>query len=319
MKAYTREMAVAVTIAVLMVILAWSTHGYFSRENLTDLFLDNMPVMIIALGMTLIILTGQIDISVGSVFAVCSVIMGVLARQGHAVTLRILAVCVIGAACGALNGALVAYLRIPSIVVTLATMVALRDGLRWQTQGSWVGDLPDRFQWLGMTQAGYTIAAISLVGALVVAAAGALRYLHAGRAVFATGSNEAAARIVGIRTERVIFSVFTITGALTGLAAIMNSVRFHQIPSNSGLGLELKVIAAVAVGGATITGGSGTILGTVLGVVLLGSIGSALTFLGVSAYWENAIQGGVILSAVTINLFGSYRRKNEIPIEALPR
>jgi rhamnose transport system permease protein len=319
MKAYTREMAVAVTIAVLMAILAWSTHGYFSRENLTDLFLDNMPVMIIALGMTLIILTGQIDISVGSVFAVCSVIMGLLARQGHGVTLRTLTVCLVGAACGALNGALVAYLRIPSIVVTLATMVALRDGLRWQTQGSWVGDLPDRFQWLGLTQSSYTIAAISLVGALVVAAAAALRYLYAGRAVFATGSNEAAARIVGIRTERVIFSVFTITGALTGLAAIMNSVRFHQIPSNSGLGLELKVIAAVAVGGATITGGSGTILGTVLGVVLLGSIGSALTFLGVSAYWENAIQGGIILSAVTINLFGSYRRKNEIYIEALPR
>jgi rhamnose transport system permease protein len=117
----------------------------------------------------------------------------------------------------------------------------------------------------------------------------------------------------------VIFSVFTITGALTGLAAMMNSVRFHQIPSNSGLGLELRVIAAVSVGGAVITGGSGTILGTVLGVVLLGSIGSALTFLGVSAYWENAIQGGIILSAVTINVLGSYRRRNAIPIDALTR
>jgi ribose/xylose/arabinose/galactoside ABC-type transport system permease subunit len=319
MKAYTREMAVAATIAVLMAVLAWSTHGYFSRENLTDLFLDNMPVMIIALGMTLIILTGQIDISVGSVFAVCSVTMGVLARQGHGVTARGVAVCLAGAACGAINGALVAYLRVPSIVVTLATMVALRDGLRWQTQGSWIGDLPERFQWLGLTQAGYTIFALAVVAVLIIAAAAGLHYLHAGRAVFATGSNEAAARIVGIRTDRVIFSVFTITGALTGLAAMMNSVRFHQIPSNSGLGLELRVIAAVSVGGAVITGGSGTILGTALGVVLLGSIGSALTFLGVSAYWENAIQGGIILSAVTINVLGSYRRRNAIPIDALTR
>jgi rhamnose transport system permease protein len=198
-------------------------------------------------------------------------------------------------------------------------MVALRDGLRWQTQGSWIGDLPERFQWLGMTQAGYTIFAIALLTLLILAAAAGLHYLHAGRAVFATGSNEAAARIVGIRTDRVIFAVFIITGALTGLAAMMNSVRFHQIPSNSGLGLELKVIAAVSVGGAVITGGSGTIMGTVLGVVLLGSIGSALTFLGVSAYWENAIQGGIILSAVTINVLGSYLRKNANPIDALPR
>ena len=318
MKAYTREIAVAATIAVLMAILAFGTHGYFSRENLTDLFLDNMPAMIIAIGMTLIILTGQIDIYVGSVFAVCSVALGMLARQGLGGIAGGLAVCLAGAACGALNGALVAYVRVPSIVVTLATMVAFRDALRWQTQGSWVGDLPEGFQWFGLTQTGYTMVAIALVGLLVAGAAAGLRFLRPGRAVYATGSNEAAARIIGIGTERVTFSVFTITGALTGLAAMMNSVRFHQIPSNSGLGLEMTVIAAVAVGGAAITGGSGTILGTALGVVLLGSIGSALTFLGVSAYWEKAIQGGIILCAVTINVLSSHRRKNEIPSTALP-
>lgn len=317
MKAYTRELGVAATIVILMSLLTWSTHGYFSRENLSDLFLDNMPVMIIALGMTLVILTGQIDISVGSVFAVCSVAMGIAARHGFSVTGRGLAVCLIGAMCGALNGILVAYLRIPSIVVTLATMVALRDGLRWWTQGSWVGDLPDNFQWLGMTQAGYTIVVFALVCLLVVGVAAALHYLRAGRAIFATGSNEAAASIVGIKTKRVILAVFTITGTLTGFAAMMNSVRFHQIPSNSGLGLEMQVIAAVAVGGAAITGGSGTIIGTVLGVVLLGCISSALTFLGVSAYWEKAIQGGIILCAVTIHLFGNYRKKNAIRVDAL--
>ncbi|HEV2273935.1 MAG TPA: ABC transporter permease [Acidobacteriaceae bacterium] len=317
MKAYTREMAVGATILVLMAILAFGTHGYFTRENLTDLFLDNMPVMFIAVGMTLVILTGQIDISVGSVFAICSVTLGLLARHGLGGTAGALAACLAGAACGALNGALVAYVRVPSIVVTLATMVAFRDGLRWQTQGSWVGDLPPDFQWLSLTQTGYTIAAIGLVALVVAGAAAGLRYLRAGRAVYATGSNEAAARIAGISTERVVFSVFLLTGALAGLAATMNSVRFHQIPSNSGLGLEMTVIAAVAVGGAAITGGSGTILGTALGVVLLGSISSALTFLGVSAYWEKAIQGAIILSAVTINVLGSHRSKNEIPSNAL--
>ncbi len=113
--------------------------------------------------------------------------------------------------------------------------------------------------------------------------------------------------MVGIRTERVVFSVFAVTGALTGLAAALNSVRYHQIPSNAGLGLEMKVIAAVVVGGAAITGGSGTVAGTVLGVILLGSIGTGLTFLGVSAYWEKAIQGAIILAAIAIHLAGRNR------------
>jgi rhamnose transport system permease protein len=179
-----------------------------------------------------------------------------------------------------------------------------------------VGNLPARFQWLGLTQTAYTVLTFMLVAGLIFLAAWGLRYLAIGRAVYATGSNEQAARMVGINTNLVVFAVFTLTGALTGLAAILNSVRFNQIPSNSGLGLEMKVIAAVAVGGAAITGGAGTILGTVLGVVLLGSIGTALTFLGVSAYWEKAIQGGIILSAIAINALGS-QRERDASIKAL--
>jgi rhamnose transport system permease protein len=307
LQSHRREVAVAITILLLMLVLAIFANDYFSRANLADVFLANMPVMIIALGMTLIILTGQIDISVGSIFAVCSVITGLCARAGLPPAAGLLTACIAGAVCGAINGSLVAYLRVPSIVVTLATMVVLRDTLRWQTQGSWIGDLPANFQWLGWTQQTFTTVTFALVALLILLFALGLRFLRAGRIVFATGSNEAAARIAGIPTERVLLSVFTLTGALAGLAAMLNSVRFNQIPSNSGLGLELKVIAAVAVGGAAITGGSGTILGTVLGVVLLGSIGTALTFLNVSAYWEKAIQGGIILGAIAINLLGHYR------------
>ena len=222
----------------------------------------------------------------------------------------LLLACVAGAACGAINGALSAYVRIPSIVVTLATMVALRDGLRWGTQGAWIGNLPPSFQRFGFGQSAYMSAVLALTVLFTVATALGLRYLRAGRAVFATGSNEAAARQIGINTNRVIFAVFTLTGALTGLAATLNAVRFNQVPSNSGIGLEMKVIAAVAVGGAAITGGSATILGTVLGVILLGTVGPALTFLGVSAYWEKALQGGIILLAVSANVLGSYRRRH---------
>jgi rhamnose transport system permease protein len=119
--------------------------------------------------------------------------------------------------------------------------------------------------------------------------------------VYATGSNPTAARLAGIDPSRVTFWVFAVAGALTGCAALLNAVRFNQIPSNSGLGLEMKVIAAVVVGGAAITGGRGTIFGTLLGVVLLGAIGPALTFLGINAYWEKAIQGAIILASVSID------------------
>ncbi len=306
-KQHKREIAIAIANVLLLLLLATTTHGFFRLDNLADLFLANMPVMLIALGMTLIILTGEIDISVGAVFALCSVAAGLAARGGAPSFVFLLAAVAAGTACGALNGVLGAYLRIPSIVVTLATGVVLRDGLRWGTEGAWVGNLPAGFQRFGLQQGTYTLLILALTVALTAACALALRFLRAGRAVFATGSDRAAALQLGINTNLVVFSVFALTGALCGLAATLNAVRFNQIPSNSGIGLEMKVIAAVAVGGAAVTGGSATVLGTVLGVVLLGLIGPALTFLGVSAYWEKALQGGIILLAVSANVLGSYR------------
>src|SRR3954469_1913678 len=144
-KAHSRELWLGGLIAALASILAAIAPGYFRVENLTELFLANVPVLLIAIGMTLVILTGQIDISVGSVFAVCGVSAGVFAKAGLPTPIAGLAACFAGAAMGALNGALVAYLRIPSIVVTLATMAALRDGLRWATQGAWIQELPSGF------------------------------------------------------------------------------------------------------------------------------------------------------------------------------
>jgi rhamnose transport system permease protein len=209
-----------------------------------------------------------------------------------------LVACSTGAALGALNGSLIAYLRLPSIVVTLATMVALRDALRWTTQGAWVQDLPAGFQWFGLSQAAYPAVAVLCAAGLLTTMAWAASNVAAGRAIYATGSNPDAARLAGFDTAFVKWAVFTAAGVLTGLAAVLNAVRFNQIPSNAGVGLEMKVIAAVVVGGAAIRGGRGTFAGTLLGVILLGAIGPALTFLGVNAYWERAIQGGIILAAV---------------------
>jgi len=248
--------------------------------------------------MTLVIITGEIDISVGSIFAVCGVASGLLSKSGMPIWLAGAAACLLGTAFGSLNGALVAYVGIPSIVVTLATMTALRDGLRWATEGAWVQDLPRSFQWLGLTQGRYPLVATVVTGLITAALAFGLRHLAAGRAVYATGSNPAAARLVGLDTSATRTCVFAILGTLTGLAAVLNAVRFNQIPTNAGIGLEMKVIASVVVGGASVTGGTGSVLGTVLGLVLLAATGPALTFLGVSAYWERAIQGAIILVAI---------------------
>ncbi len=310
-----REWSLAIAIVALAIVLAFAAPPYFSTENLRDLFLVNMPVLVVAIGATLVILTGEIDISVGSLFAVCGVVAGVAAKAGLPAAVAGLVACAFGAALGALNGALVAYGRIPSIVVTLAAMVALRDGLRWITQGAWVENLPSRFQWLGLSQASFPIAIGCGVATLLLATAWGMRNIAAGRAVYATGSNVEAARLAAIDTRRVKLWVFAIGGALTGLAALLNSVRFNQIPSNTGLGLEMKVIASVVIGGAAITGGRGTFTGTVLGVVLLGGTGPALTFLGVSAQWERAVQGAIILAAVTMD---AVRARRAAPLSTNP-
>src|SRR5260221_9653795 len=166
---HTREVSVACAIAALAVVLAVAAPGYFSAGNLSDLFLSNLPVLLIALGMTLVIVTGEIDISVGSMFAICGVAAGILSKSGWPVWLACAAACLVGAGLGSLNGALVSYAGIPSIVVTLATMVALRDGLQWATGGAWVQDLPQAFQWLGFTQRAFPWVAAAVTAALTSA------------------------------------------------------------------------------------------------------------------------------------------------------
>jgi rhamnose transport system permease protein len=293
-----RERPAALALLVLAAVLATAAPGFFSPTNLRDVVMANAAVQIVALGMTLVILTGEVDVSVGAAFGVCAVVAGALARAGVGVPVAALVAVISGAIIGLVNGAVVGGLRLPSIVVTLATLAMLRDGLRWLTEGAWIRNLPPGFQWFGLGQSGGEALVMAGTAGLVMAAAWALRHLSAGRAVYATGSDIESARLAGLRPRAVVTAVFVASGALTGLAAVLNAVRFAEVPGVAGVGLELKVIAAVIVGGTAITGGRGSILGTVLGVALLGAIGTGLTFLGVSAYWERALQGAIILAAI---------------------
>ena len=296
---YRREVSTALAYIVLLLLLAVLAPSFFSASNWRDLIMNNAPVLIVATGMTLVILVAEIDISVGSQFAVCSVAAGWIAKAGMPAIPLMFCVLGIGAILGAMNGLLVAQLRLPSIIVTLATLVALRDGLLWLTQGAWIQGLPNNFQWFGFSQQSgeFVITVASVV--ILLLFTWVLRNLGVGRAIYAVGSDHEAARLAGIASSKIILGVFITMGALTALAAFLNAVRFSSIPSNSGLGLELKAIAAVVVGGTAISGGRGSLVGTLIGTALLGTIGTALTFLGINPFWEKAIQGAIILTALS--------------------
>jgi len=298
LRRYQRELAAAAAWGLLLIAVAFVAPSFFSADNLRDLALNNAPLLLVATGMTLVILVGRIDISVGSQFAIVSVCAGLLAKSGAGTPLLLLSVLALGAGLGALNGLLVARLGLPSIIATLATLVAWRDGLRWATEGAWVQDLPPHFQWFGLGQASGQGLIVVVALAVLVGLDFLLHHVAAGRAVYAVGSDREAARLAGIEPDRVIFCVFVLMGALTGLAAYLNAARFSAVPGNIGIGLELKAVAAVVVGGTAIRGGRGTLPGTLVGVALLGTIGPALTYAGINPFWEKAIQGGIILGAL---------------------
>ncbi len=301
---YSREISTGVALLGLLAVLLFAAPSFFRPANLRELLIGNAALLIAAIGMTLVILTGHIDISIGSQFAIASVVMGLLAKEGASTAAAAAGGIAAAAVLGAMNGILVAGLGIPSIVVTLASMIALRNALRWATEGKWVQDLPATFQWAGLGQAGGEALILILTGTVFAAFAWASCNLQAIRLLYATGSSPEAARLAGIRPPRVFFFVFMGMGVLTGLAAALNTIRFSEVQGNAGIGLELQAIAAVVVGGASIAGGRATLPGTLLGVLLLATIGPALTFAGINAFWEKAIQGSIILAAVVMNARG---------------
>jgi rhamnose transport system permease protein len=300
-----RERPALIALLLLLAALALAAPGFFTPGNLREILMNLLPTLIVASGMTLVIALGEIDVSVGSQFALYSVLAGWLAREGVPLPMVIVVLGFAGILVGAGVGLLIARALVPSIVATLAVMVLLRESVRWSTGGEWIHNLPGNFQWFGLGgAAGQALIASSAI-AIVLVLLWAMRRLAAGRAVLAVGSNREAARLAGIDPPRVVTAVFALMGALTALAAMLNAVRFLEVPANAGFGLELEAIAAVIVGGASISGGRASLTGTLVGVVLLGVIGTALTFLGVSPFWEKAVQGAIILAAVALEALGA--------------
>ena len=309
MNKYFREITVAAALCLLLLSLAVFAPHFFQSQPFVSRLTSQMPALVAAIGIALIIISRQIDISIGSQFSMCAIIAGVTAASGLPLGVAIAAAIGAGAMMGALNGVLVAYLKLPSIVVTLATMVTWQEALRLWQQGRLLS-LPDGIQWFGLSQPVGQTVVISIAFILLIGAALAMKYLSAGRFIYAIGTDAEAARLAGIDPKRTTFGVFVLMGALAGLAAVLNLVQSPQVQPNCGDGLELKTIAAAVVGGVAISGGRGTLFGVLLGMLLLANVNPALTHFHQPPYWEKAIQGLVILLAVLAD--GLRSRKNQL-------
>lgn len=297
MRKYSRELAVGGALVLLLAALAVFAPTFFEWQPFVSRLASQMPALVLALGVALVIITRQIDISIGSQFSMCAVVAGVVAAAGAPLWIALAAAMAAGAVTGALNGVLVAVLKLPGIVVTLATMVIWQEVIRLWQKGRLLS-LPEGVQWFGMSQAGGQAAVIAAAVVLLVAMAWAMKNLSAGRYIYAVGSDAEAARLAGIRPTLVTFGVFVLMGLLAGLAAVLNLVQSPQVQPNGGGGLELKAIAAAVVGGVAISGGRGRLWGVLLGLLLLATVNPALTHFHQPPYWEKAIQGLVILLAV---------------------
>jgi len=304
---HRREWALAGAICVLAALPLFGVSGFYGMGNLRNLVIDNLPMLVAALGMTAVIVVAEIDISIGSMFVVCGVLSGLLAKTGLPLPAVIAITLGSGAALGAINGLLVTIARVPSIIATLATMAIMRNAIIHATGGAWIQDLPEDYQWFGWGQSVAQPVYIALAVALYAAGAWFMRQTAAGRSLYAVGCDHESARRIGLRPKAVIFGAFVLMGVMTASAALLNFTRYPTIETNAGVGFELQVIAAVVVGGTAVTGGRGNLLGSALGVVLLGMIGTVFTFLHLDPSWSRAIQGLIILIAVVSDT--AFKRK----------
>lgn len=308
-----QEVILAVSLLVLVVTTTSVNERFMRSKNITDILGNSSYIAVAAIGMTMVIISGNIDISVGSMIGLLATIGGKLALNATDggspmwIVLAYIAPLVAGALIGAFNGFLVAYLRIPAIVVTLGMMSVLKGVLILWTSGRWIYNLPDEFK-LAQQDVFDIPAPVYFMIILTILAGLWMRYSGAGRAIYAVGGNAEAARLAGISRQKTIMMVFIINGVMVGIASILFATQFNAIQSTVPPGLELFIISASVIGGVSILGGIGTVLGSTLGAMLLRTIDSAMVFANISQYWLETVQGTLILLTVLADLLRRRRQ-----------
>ncbi|MBO1900434.1 ABC transporter permease [Leucobacter weissii] len=301
---------IVVALVLVSVALSIMTPSFLTASNLTNIVTQSAVVGIAAIGATFVIITSGIDLSVGSNIALSGMVGAIVAQSTGSGVLGILAVLLVAVAVGAVNGGSVAWLGLAPFIVTLAVMGMAR-GLTLQiSQGQSVYGLPEALNWLGAS-AVFDIKTSALVTLLLfVVAHLVLSQTTFGHQIYAVGGNAEAARLAGINVKRVIFAAYLIAGVTAGIAAIILLGRLDSATPNAATGTELQVIAAVVIGGTSLFGGKGSMIGTLVGVLLIGVINNGLTLLNVSSFLVQFVQGALIFLAVLLDSFNSRRKRS---------
>jgi rhamnose transport system permease protein len=311
-----RELPVLVALLLLVLVTYLNNPLFLSPQGVKDLLLNATIIMILATGQTLIIITRNIDLSVGSMLGLVAFGTGTLFTMMP--DIPIIAIFAIGMAFGALlgafNGVLVTVAKVPALVITLGTLYVFR-GLNNAWAGGkqyFAGDRPEAFGALSVdTVLGFPIITLLAI-VVVVAVAVYMSGTRPGRDLYAIGSDPDAATVFGIKVSKRVFLAFLANGALAGLAGVLYASRFNSVGATTGSGMELDVVAAAVVGGVAIFGGSGSVAGAALGALLLTTITSSLTALRVDKFWQQAIVGILILTAIVIERVASLRTANKL-------
>ena len=300
-----RESGILAVIILLSLLITARAPVFLSMKNIGDIGMDISALIIVAIAQTMVIITGGIDLSVASNLALCAMSVGVLQRAypGAPVFLLVVLGIAIGALLGVINATLITAGKVPPIIATLGTMSMTRGMIFVVSKGSWVAstDVPQSFRDLAWLKIGNVPLLIIWAAVAALLFAYFMKYTRTGRQIYAIGSNLKAANVAGFDVERTRFVVYVLAGALSGFAGMLWMARFAVVQNNTALGFELQTVASAVVGGTSIYGGSGTILGTILGALFIGILANGLTLVHISEFWQMAVQGVVILGAVVIN------------------
>lgn len=294
------EIRLLAAIIFFLLLLAFTTPRFFAPTNLALLARSMGVLAILAVGMQWILITGGIDVSVGSMLAFTSVVLARLGNQGVSEPLTLLTVLLLGAGLGAFNGLLIAVVRVPAIVATLGTLGLYRGLLLQWTQGEWESTVPAWLNELGRPRLFRLDASVWIAALLALAAGAFLNRTQWGRSIFKYGSSNIAAARSGISRRGVLFAVYAAMGFLTAIASIFYSAQLGSVQGNAAAGYELVVIAAVVLGGTDILGGRGSVFGTLLGVFLVSAIQTALVLLHVPTYMQGVATGAILLASVLL-------------------
>lgn len=289
-----------IALIVVYAIFGMMNSAMFTQDVMLSLLTQTVIVGTAAIGMTLIIISGGIDLSVGSIIALCGVLAATLVSHASAPVV-FLATIGLGAFCGLVNGSLTVGLRLLPFIITLGTMQMFRGAGKIATQGTPVNlpfDVTTYKPWMGGAGIPWGVWMMIL---LVIIFSVILRYTRFGRHIFAVGSNEHTATLCGVNVPKVKIFVYMIGGALAGLAAVMNMAKSSQGDPTTAMGMELDIIAAVVIGGASLSGGEGTVLGALIGALLMTTIRTGCVLNGIPTPWTEVIAGGIIILAVIVD------------------